>query len=83
MFGKITPERSVSVQEMERAIEKAERKIMEARERISVLDAGTPFSEALSKLEDTAIDLKKKCGILYVSGTRIGTFGDLLNKKNK
>lgn len=84
MFGKITPEKPVSVQEMERAIEKAERKISEAYKRKSVLDAGSLFSEALSRLEDTAIELKKKCGMMsYVSGTRIGTFGDLLNKKNK
>lgn len=81
MLGKKVPEKSVFVQETERAVEKAERKIMEAGKRISVLDAGTPFQEALSRLEDTAIELKKKCGMSYVSGTRIGTFGDLLNKK--
>lgn len=83
MLKKITPEKPVSVQEMKRAIEKAERKISEAYKRKSVLDAGTLSSEGLSRLEDTAIELKKKCGMSCVSGTRIGTFGDLLNKKNK
>lgn len=81
MFGKITTKKPVSGQKQNRTVEKIERKIKEAYERISVLDAGTPFQEALSKLEDTAIELKKKCGMSYVSGTKIGTFGDLLNKK--
>lgn len=83
MFGKIMPEKPVSIQKQNKTVEKAERKIREASKRISVLDAGTPFQEALSKMEDTAIELKKKCGMPCVSGTRIGTFGDLLNKKNK
>lgn len=83
MFGKITPEKLVYGQKQNRTVEKAERKIKKAYERISVLDAGTPFQESLSVMEDTAIEIKKKCGMSCVSGTRIGTFGDLLNKKSK
>lgn len=83
MFGKKVSGKPVYEQKQNRTVEKAERKIREAYERISVLDAGTPFQESLLKMEDTAIEIKKECGMSCVSGTRIGTFGDLLKKKNK
>lgn len=82
VFGK-TPKNTVYAQKQDRTVEKAEKKIRKAYGDISVLDAGTPFQEALSRMEDTAIEIKKKSGIPFVSGTRLGIFGELFNKKNK